>query len=245
MIRGVTFDWWHTVAEPPWPNYDARMREIRIARVHNVLAVSGVETSIEALSDAFDRHTDLLRRTWERHVDLTAEEQVEAFLEFAGVDRRTESFRASLADAFGGAIRVKVPILYPHVSAVLWRLRGAGFRIGLVSNTGRTWGRVLRGIQDDLGIGTAFHVRVFSDEVRVRKPDTRIFEIAADALELAPREIVHVGDDLTADVAGAEASGMRAVWFNGADAPVEGTPRADAVIRDHVELPGLLAGWRS
>ena len=33
MIRGVTFDWWHTIAETPWPDYDAHMRRIRVERI--------------------------------------------------------------------------------------------------------------------------------------------------------------------------------------------------------------------
>ncbi len=30
MIRGVTFDWWHTIAENPRPDYDARLRTARV-----------------------------------------------------------------------------------------------------------------------------------------------------------------------------------------------------------------------
>ncbi len=244
MIRGVTFDWWHTIAETPGPDYDARIREIRIARVHEVLEAAGVATSADALYAAYDRHTDLLKQTWKTHADLTAEEQIDAFVDFAGIHLRDDGIVTAIADAFGGAIRAKPPILYPHISEILWRLRREGYRIGLVSNTGRTWGRILRILQDGFGIGTAFHVRVFSDEVRARKPDARIFEIAANTLGLAPREIVHVGDDVDADVAGAKDAGMRAVWFNTGLWPDAATDRADAEIHDHAELPEILARWR-
>src|SRR6266511_2516837 len=38
MIRGVTFDWWHTIAETPWPDYDARMRTARVEQIASALS---------------------------------------------------------------------------------------------------------------------------------------------------------------------------------------------------------------
>lgn len=243
MIRGVTFDWWHTIAETPWPDYDERMRTIRVARVGAALETGGLPVDEASLYVAYDRLTDLLRQNWSRHTDLTAEEQIAAFLESAGLKIRNDGVRDSISEAFGGAIRAKPPILYPNITDVLWRLRRDRFRVGLISNTGRTWGRILRPLQDEMGIGTAFHVRIFSDEVRVRKPERGIFETALSALGLGPHEAVHVGDDVDADVAGAKAVGMRAIWFNTGFWPEARGDDADTEIHDHAELPEILAGW--
>ena len=46
-----------------------------------------------------------------------------------------------------------------------------------------------------------------------RKPRREIFEAVARALDVDPREILHVGDNLDADVAGAAAAGMRTAWL--------------------------------
>lgn len=42
MIAGVTFDWWHTLAETPWPDYDERMRVLRVEGIEDALACVGM-----------------------------------------------------------------------------------------------------------------------------------------------------------------------------------------------------------
>ncbi len=252
MIKGVTFDWWHTIAETPWPDYDAHMRKIRVERILEAFSDRGLVVQPEVLYEAYDRHTQLLAQKWKDHVDLSGEEQIRAFLEFAGLDATDADLLDALAASFGEAIRSKLPILYPHVGATLAALQREGYRIGLISNTGRTWGRFLRPIQDDLGIGKYFDDRIFSDELGVRKPEPAIFEAALDHLGLRPAEVVHVGDDLRADVAGSKALGLRAVWFDVGhesehavhDPSAEGTAPPDAAIHDHRELLDVLERWR-
>jgi len=59
-----------------------------------------------------------------------------------------------------------------------------------------------------------FKAAVSAREVGVAKPDVRIFHAAALQAEVAPEEVLHVGDDMTADVFGALQAGMQAVWVN-------------------------------
>ena len=244
MIEGVTFDWWHTIAETPWLDWDDRMKVLRIETIQKALEEQGVVVSREGLARAYERHTDLLVSSWKKLVDLAAEDQVKAFLGFAGVDGYGDGLLVPVQEAFGRALETALPVLYPHLAQTVARLRKEGYRTGIVSNTGRTWGRYLRPIQDELGIGKYFDARVFSDEVRVRKPDRRIFERALDRLHLKPEEVVHIGDDVDADVAGAKDMGMRAVWFNTGFWPEAKTDRADAEIHDHKELPEVLERWQ-
>lgn len=46
------------------------------------------------------------------------------------------------------------------------------------------------------------------------KPYQDMYHCAAERLNLAPERILHVGDDLTTDVAGAVRCGMQACWIN-------------------------------
>ena len=73
MIEGVTFDWWHTIAETPWPDWDDRMRVLRIDAIRKALEDEGVVVSREDLDRAYEQHAALLVSTWGRHADLTAE----------------------------------------------------------------------------------------------------------------------------------------------------------------------------
>ena len=212
MIKGVTFDGWHSLAETPWPDSDERMRQPRVERIEEDLSRAGVDVSREALSRAYDAHTNLLVRPRSGRVDLAAE--------------------------------TRLPVLIAGVEDSLRSVREAGYRVGLISNTGRTWGRFLRKVQAGLGIDSYFDVRVFSDEVRVRKPDPQIFEAALDGLGLDPSEVVHIGDDVDADVAGANDVGMGAVWFNIGFWPDARTERADAEIHDARDVLRILEAWR-
>jgi len=241
MIEGVTFDWWNTIAVTT-ADQDRRLRELRIERL--LKAVAGLPVTDEDLLRAYDRQTALLQEDWARNVDLHPEQQIAVFLKFAGLDGGDPALARAVAEAFGGALLEIPPALFPHIAETLEALKREGVGVGLVSNTGRTWGRYLRTVQDRLGIGRFFDVRVFSDEVGVRKPEPDIFEAALAGLGLPPERVVHVGDDVGADVAGAVALGMRAVWFNTGRWPDATTDRADAEVHDHAELPALLKGWR-
>lgn len=46
------------------------------------------------------------------------------------------------------------------------------------------------------------------------KPFSDMFDLAARRLDIMPGEILHVGDDLTTDVAGAVLAGAQACWIN-------------------------------
>jgi putative hydrolase of the HAD superfamily len=52
------------------------------------------------------------------------------------------------------------------------------------------------------------------DHGGIEKPDPRLFRVALADAGCAPDEMLHVGDSLENDVAGAAAAGVRSVWLN-------------------------------
>lgn len=60
----------------------------------------------------------------------------------------------------------------------------------------------------------AFDETIFSWEVRLRKPDPRIYQLVLDRLGVQPQEAVFV-DDFIKNIEGAQAVGMRTVLFKG------------------------------
>jgi epoxide hydrolase-like predicted phosphatase len=92
---------------------------------------------------------------------------------------------------------------YEVIDAVR-RLRGAGVRTGLISNS---WGT---GIYEPRLLDELFDAVVISGEVGLHKPQPEIFLLACERLGLEPAECVFV-DDLRENVAGAEAVGMSAI----------------------------------
>jgi putative hydrolase of the HAD superfamily len=89
----------------------------------------------------------------------------------------------------------------------LERLRAAGLKLGVVSNSD---GRVEEAL-GAAGLREYFDVVVDSALIGVEKPDPRIFRAALDALAVKAEEALYVGDLYEVDILGARAAGMEAV----------------------------------
>ncbi|MFT5696946.1 MAG: FMN phosphatase YigB (HAD superfamily) [Myxococcota bacterium] len=117
-------------------------------------------------------------------------------------------------------------------------------QLGLCSNFSHTV--TACAILEDYGIHEYLDAIVISEEVGIRKPRSEIFIATLDELTVATHEVLHVGDNLGADVAGAAALGIRSVWITRRVKDPEKTlaefdgPRPDFQIEDLAELEGIL-----
>jgi FMN phosphatase YigB (HAD superfamily) len=98
--------------------------------------------------------------------------------------------------------------LFEEAPAVLTMLQQASVRTWVVSNLAAPYGPPLRRLLGGLVGGYSL-----SFEVGAIKPDPAIFAHVCLGLSLAPSQVLMVGDSQRADVEGAEAFGMRAVWL--------------------------------
>jgi putative hydrolase of the HAD superfamily len=95
--------------------------------------------------------------------------------------------------------------LFDDVRPTLAALRGR-YTLGLLSN-GNTY-------PERTGLGASFGFVVFAQDHGVEKPDPRIFSIAMERAGCGERELLHVGDSLEEDVAGAKRRGTWSAWLN-------------------------------
>lgn len=65
-----------------------------------------------------------------------------------------------------------------------------------------------------VSIDKYFKLILVSGELGIRKPDTRIFHLACEGLQVQPEDCLMIGDNLSADVQGAKDIGMQAVWMS-------------------------------
>ena len=93
-----------------------------------------------------------------------------------------------------------------ETGAALARLRAAGIRLGVVSNSD---GRVAQALES-AGLGGHFDVIVDSRIAGVEKPDPRIFHAALERLGVEPAAALYVGDVYEVDVVGARRAGLDA-----------------------------------
>jgi len=126
------------------------------------------------------------------------------------------------------------PGLFPMLDA----LRTAGFRLAIITN-GQT--PIQEGTIAGLGLTHSFDVIVISEREGIRKPAAEIFRRALARLDVAAGEAVYVGDNPEADIDGARAASMGAIWMvNGYYAPPD---NADAMVSSLSEIPPLVAEW--
>jgi HAD superfamily hydrolase (TIGR01662 family) len=120
--------------------------------------------------------------------------------------------------------------LYEDVQSVLEALRGAGLKIGLVSNSARDVLDFARhhALEIDAGISSFHHGKT--------KPHASIFKAVLDLLEVEADEAAMVGDTFEDDIAGALAVGMRAVLVDRLGLNEDYEPRID----DLYALPAAL-----
>jgi putative hydrolase of the HAD superfamily len=98
----------------------------------------------------------------------------------------------------------------PDAVPALARVRRAGLRAGVISNSDGSARRILE------AVGLAPHVDFVIDSgvVGVEKPDRRIFEVALREAGVTADEAVYVGDLYSVDVLGARAAGLDAVLID-------------------------------
>jgi HAD superfamily hydrolase (TIGR01662 family) len=111
--------------------------------------------------------------------------------------------------------------LYDDTVPVLTALRGAGLKIGLVSNSARDVREFAlhHGFAIDAGISSFHHGK--------SKPHASIFRAVLDLLDVTPEEAAMVGDAVEEDLAGARAIGMRAILLDRAGRYPDVEPRIE------------------
>ena len=156
---------------------------------------------------------------WDRH-----DETDRVFLEREDADgtRPRREFLAAVRDRFGRGEPVEVlledyrrltlegfPPMNAGAKQRLEAMRNDGWKLAVVTN-GESG--VQEATAERVGLTGLLDAFVVSATVGVRKPDPRIFRLAAEACGEPTRGAWMIGDS-DADIAGAAASEMRSVWL--------------------------------
>lgn len=125
----------------------------------------------------------------------------------------------------------------------LQALKDAGLRLGMITNAANADNA--NRLIDLFELRPYFEVIMISAVEKIRKPDSRIYARMLAKLDLPAEQVVMVGDTLTADILGAQNTGLRAIWITRrADRPenhrVAADIKPDAVIESLSELQSAL-----
>jgi HAD superfamily hydrolase (TIGR01662 family) len=239
-VTALTFDLWNTLYSPDSP-YDM-VRPRRVDAIRRLLASGGVHPSEEQLQEARHAGIGAFVAAWMDGRQFGSHEHVLNILERFGVDPTSldqEAIPATVLEIEDASLMADLELL-PGVRETIPALAAAGYRLGIISDTSLTTGRILRRFLEKDGLLDCFTALTFSDETGYPKPDRRMFESTLARLGADPSQAVHVGDTSRTDIAGAKALGMVAIRC-AANSDDEEPPQADFVIRDHREIPAILA----
>lgn len=212
-IAAVTFDLWDTLIQER-PGGSDKVARLRINGMASILSARGVVHTAQELESAYAETGEFLKMTWSKNKDVPMGDQVLFLL--SSVDDKLASKLAikELADLeriYAESILDNPPTLLPGAESALRSVKEKGYRVGLISNTGRTPGSVLRSMMSRMGVLGYFDATTFSNETLVRKPAEGMFRVTLDKLKVVPKAAVHIGDDADCDIAGAKKIGMHAI----------------------------------
>lgn len=130
----------------------------------------------------------------------------------------------------------------PHAQDALAALRSRGWALALATNAADSdeaaiWVALRRG-----GLGESLDRVYCFRNVGHKKPSAGFFEFILQDLRLQRADVVMVGDDYEADVLGANAAGIRAVWFS-EGREEERTGEMHRTVHDLAFLPQVLELW--
>jgi len=121
--------------------------------------------------------------------------------------------------------------LYPDVLPLLMRLRPR-YRLGLISN-GNSY-------PERCGLKGIFSFVIFSQDIGAEKPDPAPFHAACRLAGCRPKELLHIGDSLETDIAGARGVGAVSAWLNREEQRMTGSLVPDFTITTLAELGKIL-----
>lgn len=206
-LRAVFFDVGNTLLYP-YPSVGEVCRQVLAHEgyIHDITAIDAYLPLVDEFyedryrsDDTFWTDEDETSQVWVGMYSLLCRK--------LGIESGAERIARRVYDEFGDSRRWRA---YDDVAPAFRRLRAHGLRLGLISN----WDSRLKRIIGGLGLDELLDTVVSSADVGLHKPDPRIFELACERLDVAPRQAAHVGDHHYADVLGASAAGMLPVLID-------------------------------
>lgn len=116
-----------------------------------------------------------------------------------------------------------LPVVYSPVTIdTLQHLKQKGnCSLSILSNTGFIKGQTLRKVMVKLGLADFFNFQIYSDEEGMSKPNPALFKLMVQNVracnkpkQISHTDIIHIGDNPAADIAGANEVGINSLLIN-------------------------------
>ncbi len=149
-------------------------------------------------------------QSYECFPDIPCEEVMAQLFRAKGVTENADSLGVNAAQLFRISSLDYIR-LYPGVLEALAKLRGAGYRLWLLSNA--QWVFTAYELRL-LGLGEQLDGIYLSSDYQCRKPDLRFYQALIDERQLDVSKTLMIGNDRQTDIAGAKAAGMATLYMH-------------------------------
>jgi HAD superfamily hydrolase (TIGR01509 family) len=133
----------------------------------------------------------------------------------------------------------KLASVEPGLKQTLGALKQLGLKLGIVSNTFISAASLDTHLAQ-FGILEFLPVRLYSCQLDFRKPDLRMFRVAAECLGISPGEVLFVGDRINVDIRPAMRAGMHVVLKRAYTNRGKTPPAGVEVVESISEIPGIV-----
>jgi HAD superfamily hydrolase (TIGR01549 family) len=231
MIKVITFDFYNTLVKF-WPPLEDIQMAACLAKGLTVFR-EGIRRGYAKADILFNRANEeepLSLRSPERRLEFFSNYE-QAILETAGVP-----VTLGLAQELW-QLAIAVPkqfTPFEDTLPALTDLHQQGYRLGVITNLRADLGPLVR----QAGLEACLDFCVNSTLAGSEKPHPPIFQEALRRAAVGPDEVLHIGDQVRSDVAGARSMGMHAALLDrgGWHEPVEQCPKISSLD----EIAGLL-----
>jgi len=127
--------------------------------------------------------------------------------------------------------------MFSDTMTTIYRLKKAGFRLGMVSDSDGTPGMKMKRIRRQPFLKFLETIVVAGEDTPNVKPSRRPFTLVAEQLGLRPRNCVYIGDNPNTDIQGAKRAGMMVILLK-RRGPKGGHP--DYLVRSLTDAATLL-----
>ena len=243
-IKAVTFDLWDTVFidesdEPKRKEKGLAAKSVERRNLVETFLSRHQPISREEIELAYSVTDAAFRHVWyTQNVTWEVPERLSVMLK--GLDRELPE------DEFNELVRLHEEMeleISPDIAAnIESALAGLSkkYKLGVISDTIFSPGRVLKGILEKYDLIKYFDVFIFSDEAGCAKPNPIVFEKAAEGLGVALNEIVHIGDRREKDIDGPHAVGAKGIYTTVIKNRGVETCNADAICTDYTDLVSIV-----
>ena len=175
-------------------------------------STSEYEDALVQMASTLSLPSDDFRRAWfdtSRNRNTGAPQSCEAKVEYICSELGVHPERTQIRDAVQIRLNYIRHVMKPRPGAVevLRQLREKSYKTGLISDCSHE----IPVIWPETPIASLIDVAVFSCSVGFRKPDPRIYELAAERLRVPLEQCLYVGDGGSQELSGALRVGMHPV----------------------------------